>query len=130
MCRNSQNIGIVDIELRRDPMGCHGVLEHFLEVIGIIVIEEAAAHQETGMVINDHDAVDSPALAALRDIRQVTGIGLPHLPQGVLFKGLPVPHVRVACRFQVMFLHETLDGADADRGMDEGSLLRGAGGSG
>ena len=111
---------VVDIELRRDPMGCHGVLEHFLEVIGIIVIEEAAAHQETGMVINDHDAVDSPALAVLRDKRQVTGIGLPHLPKGVFFKCLPVPHAGVACRFQVMFLHEALDGADADCGRDEG----------
>ena len=78
-------------------MGCHSVLQHLLEVIGIIVIEEAAAHQKTGMVINNHDAVDSPALAILRDIRQVTGIGLPHLPKGVFFKRLSVPHTRVAC---------------------------------
>ena len=101
-------------------MGCHGILEHLLEVIGIIVIEEAAAHQKTGMVINNHNAVDSPALAVLRDIRQVTGIGLPHLPKGVFFKCLPVPHAGVACRFQVMFLDEALDGADADCGRDEG----------
>ena len=101
-------------------MGCHSVLQHLLEVIGIIVIEEAAAHQKTGMVINDHDAVYPPALAIFRDIRQVTGIGLPHLPKGVFFKCLPVPHAGVACRFQVMFLDEALDGADADCGRDEG----------
>ena len=101
-------------------MGCHGIPQHLLEVIGIIVIEEAAAHQKTGMVINNHNAVDSPALAGLRDIRQVTGIGLPHLPKGVFFKCLPVPHAGVACRFQVMFLDEALDGADADCGRDEG----------
>lgn len=67
-------------------MGGHSVLQYLLEVIGIVVIEEPAAYQETGMVINDHDAVDPPALAVLCDIRQVTGIRLPHLAESVLFK--------------------------------------------
>ncbi|KAI4446403.1 hypothetical protein C823_000921 [Eubacterium plexicaudatum ASF492] len=79
-----------------------------------------AAHQKTGMVINNHNAVDSPAPSVLRDKRQVTGIGLPHLPKGIFFKCLPVPHAGVACRFQVMFPDEALDGADADCGRDEG----------
>ena len=74
------------------------------------------------MVINDHDAVYPPALAVLRDIRQVTGIGLPHLPEGVLLKRFPVPHVRVPGRFEVMVPDEALDGADADYGGDEGRL--------
>ena len=100
-------------------MGGHGVLEHLLEVIGIVAVEEPAAHQETGVVINDHDAVDPPALAVLRDIRKIARIGLPHLPKGVFFKCFPVPHVRVPCRFEVMVLHEALDGTDADRGGDE-----------
>ena len=91
-----------------------------MEVIGIIIIEEPAAHQEAGVVIDDHDAVYPPALAFLRDIRQVTGIGLLHLSKGVFFKCFAVPHAGVACRFQVMPLHEALDGADADRGGDEG----------
>ena len=101
-------------------MGSHSTFEHLLEVIGVVAVEEPAAHKETGMVINDHDAVDSPALAVFRDIREVTGIGLPHLPEGIFLKGFPVPHVRVAGRFQVMLLHKALDGADADRGRDEG----------
>ena len=100
-------------------MGGHGVLEHLLEVIGIVAVEEPAAHQETGVVINDDDAVDPPALAVLRDIRKIARIGLPHLPKGVFFKCFPVPHVRVPCRFEVMVLHEALDGTDADRGGDE-----------
>ena len=100
-------------------MGGHGILEHLLEVIGIVVIEEPAAHQEAGVVINDHDAVDPPALAVLRDIRQVTSISLPHLPEGVLLKRFPVPHVRVPGRFEVMVPDEALDGADADHGRDE-----------
>ena len=41
------------------------------------------------------------------------------LPKGVFFKCFPVPHVRVPCRFEVMVLHEALDGTDADRGGDE-----------
>ena len=74
------------------------------------------------MVINNHDAVDSPALPVFRDIRKVTGIRLPHLPEGVLLKSLSVPQVWVSCRFQVMFLHKTLDSADTDRSGDEGLL--------
>ena len=66
---------IVDIKFCRDPVGGHGVLEHLLEVIGIVAVEEPAAHQETGVVINDHDAVDPPALAVLRDIRKIARIG-------------------------------------------------------
>ena len=42
------------------------------------------------------------------------------LPEGILFKRLPVPHAGAAGRFQVMSLHEALDSADADRGRDEG----------
>ena len=76
-------------------MGGHGVFEYLLEVIGIIVIEEPASHQEAGVVIDNHDAVDPPAPAVLRDIRQVTSISLPHFAKGVFFKSLPVPHVRV-----------------------------------
>ncbi len=71
------------------------------------------------MVIDDQDAVDPPALAVFCDIWKVTGISLPHFPKGVLFKSLPVPHVRVTCRFQVMFLYKTLDSTHADRGRDE-----------
>ena len=74
------------------------------------------------MVINNHDTVDSPALPVFRDIRKVTGIRLPHLPEGVLLKSLSVPQVWVSCRFQVMFLHKTLDSADTDRSGDEGLL--------
>ena len=101
-------------------MSGHGILEHLLEVVGRIIIEESAAHQETGMVINDQDAVDPPALAVFRDIRKITGIRLPHFPKGIFLEGLPVPQVWVGCRFQVMLLHKTLDCADADGSRDEG----------
>ncbi|KAI4450499.1 hypothetical protein C823_005036 [Eubacterium plexicaudatum ASF492] len=60
------------------------------------------------MVIDDQDAVDPPALAVFCDIWKVTGISLPHFPKGVLFKSLPVPHVRVTCRFQVIKVQEIL----------------------
>ncbi len=116
--RHSWIVGIVDIKLYGDSMGGHGILEHFLEIVGIVVIEEAA-HQEAGMVINNHDAVDPPALSALCDMRQVTGVRLPHFSEGVLLKRFPVPHVRVPGRFEVMVPDEALDGADADHGGDE-----------
>ena len=80
-------------------MGGHGVPQYLLEVIGIIVIEEPASHQEAGVVIDDHDAVDPPALAILGDIRKIACVSLPHLPKSIFFKCLPVPHVWVPGRF-------------------------------
>ena len=46
---------------RRDPISGNSGLEHFLEVIGIITVKKLPANQEPGMVINDHDTVDTPA---------------------------------------------------------------------
>ena len=60
----------------------HSVLQYFLEIIGIVVIEEPAAHQEPGVVIDDYDSIDPPAPAALHDIRKIACIRLPHLPKG------------------------------------------------
>ena len=74
--RHSRIVGIVHVKLGRDAMGSHSLLEHLLEVIGIVIIEEAAAHQEPGVVVDDHDAVDPPALAVLGDIRKVARIAL------------------------------------------------------
>ena len=110
---------IVNIQFCRDSIGGHGVPEYFLEVVSIVVVEKSAAHQETGVVINNHDTVDPPALSVFGDMRQVTGVSLPHLSKGILLECLPVPHVRVTCRFQVMFFDKALDGADADGGGNE-----------
>ena len=81
---------------------------------------QASAYKEPGMVINDHDAVDPPALSVLCDVREITGIRLPHLSERILLKSLPVTHVRVSCGFEVMFLHKSLDGTDTDRCRDKG----------
>ena len=105
-------------------MSCHGVLEYLLKVIGVVAVEEPAAHQEPGVVIDDQDAVDPSALAVLRDIRQIARVRLPHFAEGVFLKRLPIPHVRVPGRFEVMVLHEALDGADADCGGDECRLYK------
>ena len=88
---------IVDIKFCRDPIGGYGVFEHFLEVVGAVIVEEPAANKEPGVVVNDHDAVDPPALCALRDIRKIAGISLPHLAEGIFLKSFPVPEGRVAC---------------------------------
>ena len=78
-------------------MGSYCIFEHFLEVIGVIAVEEPAACQKTGVVINDHDAVNSSALAVLCNIGEIARIGLPHFSESVFFKCLPVPHAGVAC---------------------------------
>jgi len=74
------------------------------------------------VVVNDHDAVDPAALPIFRDVREITGIRLPHLPEGVFFKSLPVLHVRVTGGFEAMAAYEPLYSTDADRGGDKGIL--------
>ena len=111
---------VIDIKFCGDPMGSYCGFQDFLEVVSVIVIKKPAAHQEPRVVVNDHDAVDPPALPVFGDIGKVTGICLPHLPESIFLEGFPVLHGRVARRFQVMFFYETLDGADADRGRDKG----------
>ncbi len=54
---------IIDIKFCGVPVGSGGILQHFLEVIGVIIIKKSPANQQTGMVINDHDAVYPPAAA-------------------------------------------------------------------
>ena len=86
---------VVDVELIRDTIGGNGGLEDLLEVTGIVIIEQSAADQESGMVINDHDAVDTSGLTVFRDVWEVTGIRLPDLAEFVLFIGLTVPEIRI-----------------------------------
>ncbi len=38
---------VINIKLRRDPVGSHCGFEDFLEVAGVVVIKEPAAHQES-----------------------------------------------------------------------------------
>ena len=110
---------IIDIKLQGDPISRHGLLEHFLEVISIVVIKQAAANQETGMVVNDHNAVDPPTFPVFCDIRQITGIRLPHFPKGILFKSLAVPHAWITCGFEVIMPDKALDSTNADRSRNE-----------
>lgn len=101
-------------------MGSDRLFEDFLEVVAIIIVEQASAHKEAGMVINDHDAAAPSALAVLSDIREITGICLPHLSERILFKSFSVTHVWIACGFEVMLFYKTLDSTDADGCRDEG----------
>ena len=110
---------VIDIKLHGDPISGNCLLEHLLEVVGIVIVEKPSAYQETGMVVNDHNAVDTPAFSVFGDIRQVAGIRLPHFPEGIFLKSLTVLHAGVPGRFQVMVPDKTLDRADIDCGGDE-----------
>ena len=66
------------------------------------------------MVINDEDGIDPAELPVLRDMGEVAGVRLPHASESVFLKSLPVAHVRVTRRLQVIAADETLDGAHAD----------------
>ena len=104
---------IIDIKFCGVPVGSGGILQHFLEVIGVIIIKKSPANQQTGMVINDHDAVYPPAAAVFCYVRQVTGICLPHPAKGIFLKSFPVSYVRVARRYEVMLFDKPLDRTDA-----------------
>lgn len=66
------------------------------------------------MVIDDTDSIDPAGATVFRDVREVTGIGLPHPAEGIFLKSFPVPHVWTSCRLQVIAFNETLDGTDTD----------------
>ena len=51
---------VIDQQLVGQAISGNGILEDFLEVVGIVVIKETAADQKSGMVIDDHDAVNAP----------------------------------------------------------------------
>ena len=71
------------------------------------------------MVVNDHDAVNAPAFSVFRDVRQVACVRLPHFPECIFLKSLPVFHVGIPGGFQVMVPDKTLDCADIDCGGDK-----------
>ena len=110
---------VVHIELHGDAVGGDSGLEHLLEVVGGVVVEKPAPNQEPGVVVYDHDAVDTPPPAILGNVGQITGVRLPQLPERVLLKCLAVPQIGIPGAFQVVVLDIALNGAHAHRGWDE-----------
>ena len=47
----------VHIQLVRDPISRHGVLEHLLEVVCILLVKDPSAHDHPGVVVQDHDQI-------------------------------------------------------------------------
>ena len=72
------------------------------------------------MVINDHDAVNTPGLSIFCNVWEVARISLPDLAEFIFFEGFAVTHVRVTCRFQVVLFDKALDSTDTDGGRDKG----------
>ena len=110
---------VIHVKFHWDPVGRHRLFEHFLEAVSIIIVKEPAAYQEAGMVVNDHDAVNAPAFSVFCDVRQVACVRLPHFPECIFLKSLPVFHVGIPGGFQVMVPDKTLDRADIDCGGDK-----------
>ena len=115
---------VIHVKFHWDPVGRHRLFEHFLEVVSIIIVKEPAAYQEAGMIVNDHDAVNAPAFSVFCDVRQVACVRLPHFPECIFLKSLPVFHVGIPGGFQVMVPDKTLDRADIDCGGDERILYK------
>ena len=74
------------------------------------------------MVVYNADRIDPAGSAILGDVREVTGVCLPHPAESILLKGLTIPEVRVPCRLQVVLLDEALHCADTDRSRDKAVL--------
>ena len=74
------------------------------------------------MVVNDHDAINTPPASVLQDVGQITGVGLPELAEGVLLKCLSISHIGGLGPLQVVALDVALDGAHAHGGGDKGIL--------
>ena len=110
---------VVDVKFLRDAVCGNRVLEHLLEICGIVAVEQLAADEHPGMVVDDHDGVDAARLAVFNDVREIAGVGLPHSAECRLFKGFAVPHIGISRGLEVIAAYEPLDGADIDRGRDE-----------
>ena len=67
------------------------------------------------MIINDHEAIGASGLAVFGDIRQVASISLPHLTEGIFFKGFAIFEVRISSSFEIVFTDKTLNGCHRDR---------------
>jgi hypothetical protein len=72
------------------------------------------------MVINDHNAVDSPCFTILCDVWKVASIGLPDFTERIFLESLSVPYVWIPGRFQIIVSYEALYGVDADGSGDKG----------
>ena len=100
---------IVNVDLVRYPIGGNSLLEYFLKVIGIVVVEQTSAYDEPGMIIDDYHAVDTAGFPVFSDVWKVTGIGLPAFAEAVFLKCLTVFEVWISGGFQVIVLYEPLD---------------------
>lgn len=70
---------IVNVEFIRNPISGDGIFKYFLEVVCIVIVKQPAADKETGMVVNDHDAVDPPGMAVFCDVWQIAGVSACHI---------------------------------------------------
>ena len=111
---------IVYIKFIGNSVGSDGIFEHLLKVAGIVIVEQFASDQKSGMIVNDHDAVDAPGLTVFCNVWKVTGISLPDLTEFVFFIGPAVTEVRVSGRFEVVVADETLYGIHADSCREKG----------
>ena len=72
------------------------------------------------MVINNHDAVNSPGFTILSDIGKITGIRLPDFTKLIFLIGLAVTEVRVSGRFEVIVANKALYGIHTDGSREKG----------
>ena len=105
---------VVDIKLIWNTVSGDGILEDFLEVGGIVIVKEFSADKKTGMVVNQHNGINTADAAILDDVGKIAGIRLPHATESVFLEGFPVTHIGISGTFEVVMLYESLDGADAN----------------
>lgn len=109
---------VIHVDLIGDPIGLYGAFEDLLVVVPVVVVEDFAADDQAGMVVDDHDEVGPVGMTVFGDVGEIAGIGLPHAPEKGHLIGFPVFDGGVPGRPQVVFLEKALYGADTDRGID------------
>ena len=107
---------IVRVKFRRNGISGHCFLEDRLKVGCGVAIKELSADDQTRMIVNDTDGINATGSTVFCDVREVTGVCLPHLSKSILLKGFSVLHRGIAGGFEVVMPYETLDCAYADSG--------------
>lgn len=68
---------IIHVKFIWNAIGGNGIFKNLLKVSCIIIVEKFAAYKQSGMVINDHDTVDTATFTIFGDMGKIAGISLP-----------------------------------------------------
>ena len=110
---------IIEVQLAGDTIGFNCCLQHNLEVISVVAVEDPAANNHPRVVIHNHHKIGAPRNPVLCNVRHIASIALPEATECGLFKRFSVTYLRTTGRFEIIHLHKALDRTYAGCGIQK-----------